>query len=240
MATIVTDLEVPIDLEMARPDHFDPATVREMFRQLEFRSLLPRLQGLEQKYGKASLSQPGEQLLLFDEPSKIAETSPSYSTEGQAETLIIDTPEALEQLTARLQAAEMIAFDTETTSTDQMQAKLVGISLAVESGMGYYIPVGHKQGQQLPLQMVLDALRGPLTDEDIPKAGHNLKYDFVMLARYGLRVRPLSFDTMLAEWLINPASRNLGLKNLSWVRLGHQMTEIKVLIGKGKNTNKHG
>jgi DNA polymerase-1 len=234
LATIVTNLKVPIDLEMARPDHFDPATVREMFRQLEFRSLLPRLQGLEQKYGKTSPSQPGEQLLLFGEPSKIAELSPSFSTEGQAETLIIDTPEALNNLTTCLQAAEMIAFDTETTSTDQMQAKLVGISLAVESGMGYYIPVGHKQGQQLPLQTVLDALRGPLTDVNIPKAGHNLKYDFVVLARYGLCVRPLTFDTMLAEWLINPASRNLGLKNLSWVRLGHQMTEIEVLIGKGK------
>ncbi|MFC1997530.1 DNA polymerase I [Chloroflexota bacterium] len=138
-------------------------------------------------------------------------------------------------LAARLQAAKMIAFDTETTSTDQMQAELVGISLSIEDETGYYIPVGHLQGQQLPVHIVLDALRAPFTDETIPKAGHNIKYDFVLLARYGLRVSPLSFDTMLAEWLVNPASRNLGLKNLSWVRLGHQMTEIEDLIGKGKN-----
>ena len=94
--------------------------------------------------------------------------------------------------------------------------------------------MGHLQGEQLPLQTVLEALRGPFTDPSIPKAGHNLKYDFVMLARYGLRITPLAFDTMLAEWLVNPASRNLGLKNLSWVRLGHQMTDISALIGKGK------
>jgi DNA polymerase-1 len=81
---------------------------------------------------------------------------------------------------------------------------------------------------------VLDALRKPLTDPNIPKIGHNLKYDFVMLARYGLRVAPLSFDTMIAEWLTNPASHNLGLKNLAWVRQGIKMTNIEELIGKGK------
>jgi DNA polymerase-1 len=155
--------------------------------------------------------------------------------EGVIDYYVIDTPKELDKLISQLNSAEMIAFDTETTSTDQMQAELVGISLAISSEAGYYIPVGHLQGQQMSLTTVLDALRVPLTNPDIPKAGHNLKYDFVMLARYGLRVTPLSFDTMLAEWLINPASRNLGLKSLSWVRLGHQMTEIEVLIGKGKN-----
>ena len=63
-----------------------------------------------------------------------------------------------------------------------------------------------------------------MTESDIPKVGHNLKYDFLVLARYGLRPQPLVFDTMLAEWLINPASRNLGLKSLAWVRLGLEMT----------------
>ena len=235
LATIVTNLDVQIDLEIARPDHFDPAKVREMFRQLEFRSLLPRLQELEKKYGKGSPSQSGQQLLLFEESSEVPQASLSYTPEEGAETRIVDTPEDLDRLVSRLLSAQMIAFDTETTSTDQMQAELVGISLAAEPGLGYYIPVGHLQGQQLPVQKVLDALRGPLTSRTIPKAGHNLKYDFVVLARYGLRVRPLSFDTMLAEWLINPDSRNLGLKNLSWVRLNHQMTEIETLIGKGKN-----
>jgi DNA polymerase-1 len=81
----------------------------------------------------------------------------------------------------------------------------------------------------------VEALRGPLTDHRLPKIGHNLKYDFVVLARHGLRIAPLAFDTMIAEWLVNPTSRNLGLKNLAWVRLDVRMTEIEELIGKGKN-----
>jgi DNA polymerase-1 len=148
---------------------------------------------------------------------------------------IIDTEDALQSLVERLQKAPGISFDTETTSTDQMEAELVGISLAIETNTGYYIPVGHRTGKQLDRSAVLEALRSPMTTPEIPKFGHNLKYDYVILARYGLDVSPLSFDTMIAEWLINPASRNLGLKNLSWVRLDHQMTEIEALIGKGKN-----
>jgi DNA polymerase I len=74
-----------------------------------------------------------------------------------------------------------------------------------------------------------------LTDPKIGKAGHNLKYDYMVLKRAGLTVSPLTFDTMIAEWLINPASRNLGLKNLAWVRLGYEMTQIEELIGKGRS-----
>ncbi|HBX70576.1 MAG TPA: DNA polymerase I [Chloroflexi bacterium] len=236
LATIVTDLEVPLDLQMARPDHFQPARVNEIFRELEFRSLLPRLDGLVQKYGKSMppiAPKAGQQLSLFGDQPKAAQTL-AAQPQGAAETQIIDSAEKLENLVAQLKTAAVIAFDTETTSTDQMQADLVGISLAVAPEAGYYIPVGHAEGQQLPLDAVLEALSAPLTNPNIPKAGHNLKYDYVMLARYGLRVTPLSFDTMLAEWLVNPDSRNLGLKNLSWVRLGHKMTEIDVLIGKGK------
>ncbi|MCF6278603.1 MAG: DNA polymerase I, partial [Anaerolineales bacterium] len=134
----------------------------------------------------------------------------------------------------KLQQAEMIALDTETTSTDEMRAELVGISLAVRAGEGFYIPVGHRMGQQLPLAEVLAALRPALTNPHIKKIGHNLKYDIVLLARNGLRVTPLSFDTMIAEWLIDPASHSLGLKKLAFVRLGEQMLAIEALIGKGK------
>ncbi|MBG0770498.1 MAG: DNA polymerase I, partial [Anaerolineaceae bacterium] len=122
-----------------------------------------------------------------------------------------------------------------TTDTDVMRAKLVGISLSVSPDEGYYIPIGHAAGQQLPLAEVFKALEGPLTNPKIAKAGHNLKYDYLMLKRAGLEVSPLSFDTMIAEWLINPSSRNLGLKSLAWVRLGYEMTHIDELIGKGRD-----
>jgi DNA polymerase-1 len=237
LATIVTNLQIPLDLEKARPAHFNPHEVEAMFRELEFRSLMKRLLDLEARYGhETTVQQSGQQLSLFGQapqaqaPLEIDESSLTVYD-------IVDTPEKLEALAQRLSGAEWIAFDTETTSTDQMQADLVGISLSIQEGEGYYIPVGHKpgMGQQLPIDVVRRALEGPMTDQAIPKAGHNLKYDYIMLARNGLWVAPLSFDTMLAEWLINPNSRNLGLKNLTWVRLGIQMTEIVELIGKGKN-----
>ena len=235
LAAIVTDLDVPLDLDKARPDSFSPQDVHALFRELEFRSLLKRLESIEQRYGK-DIPQVGQQLELFrDQTAEESNEENSPTEEACVQARIVDTPEALDDLVEVLESASVIAFDTETTSTDQMQAELVGISLSVTPDCGYYIPVGHQQGRQLPLETVLEALRGPLTDPEIPKAGHNIKYDFVLLARYGLEVTPLSFDTMIAEWLIKPDSRNLGLKNLAWVRLGHQMQEIEALIGKGKN-----
>lgn len=232
LARIVTDLEVPFDLESARADQFDPRKVEALFRELEFRSLYARFKTLVESYGQVSSAQ-GQQLSLFPEPAHSLE----ISVDGQIEVEIVNTPESLSELVARMAAASQISFDTETTSTDQMRAGLVGISLALEAGKAYYIPVGHvNTGEgQLPLGQVLEALRGPLADPHIQKVGHNLKYDFVVLARLGLEVSPLSFDTMIAEWLINPSSRNLGLKNLAWVRLDARMVEIEQLIGKGKN-----
>ncbi|MEA3349298.1 MAG: DNA polymerase I [Chloroflexota bacterium] len=232
LAAIVTDLDMRLDLEKAQPDNFNPGAVHALFRDLEFRSLLKRLESLEQHYGK-SVPRPGQQLSLFEaEAEVVKQTAPQA---GHIQVRIVDTLEALDDLVKRLDTAQMIAFDTETTSTDQMQAKLVGISLSIEEDVGYYIPVGHHKGKQLAINAVLNALRGPLTNAAIPKCGHNLKYDFVILARYGLEVSPLGFDTMIAEWLLNPASLNLGLKKLAWVRLGHKMKEIEALIGKGKN-----
>jgi len=236
LATIIKDLDVKIDLEQARPSFFEPAKIEAIFRELEFRSLLPRLTQLESQYGKLA-AHKGQQLSLFGEASapQLAQAPglPAPGGEGQSE--VIDTPEALEGLVKRLSVAKTISFDTETTSVDQMRAGLVGISLAIEPGKGIYIPVGHREGRQLPLEMVLEALRGPMTDPAIGKVGHNLKYDFVMLARQGLRPAPLTFDTMIAEWVTNPTSRNLGLKNLAWVRQDIRMTTIEELIGKGRS-----
>jgi DNA polymerase-1 len=239
LARIVLDLDIPLDLEQARTSEFDLTVVEELFRELEFRSLMTRLTELAKSFGK-KMPGKGQQLDMFD--SAAAGTDKRSVTgrvqmgkESVNEGLVVDTPEKLDELVGRLAAAKEISFDTETTSTDQMRAELVGIALAVEPEKGYYIPVGHKAGRQLSLKEVLDGLRGPLTDPGIPKVGHNLKYDFVLLWRNGLRVEPLSFDSMIAEWLTNPASRNLGLKNLAWVRQGFQMTNIEDLIGKGRN-----
>ncbi|KAF0107629.1 MAG: DNA polymerase I [Anaerolineaceae bacterium] len=245
LAAIRTDLPVSLDLEQAKPDAYDPAKIEALFRELEFRSLVDKLHKLTGAPSAAPAA--GQQMSLFGEaPLQVREARPGRVESSEMETgtrsrpatdlntVIVDTPAALESLVSALNAASVISFDTETTSTDEMTADLVGISLAVREGAGWYIPVGHRAGRQLPLEQVLSALRAPLTDARIPKIGHHIKYDFIMLARCGIRVAPLGFDTMLAEWVLDPNSRGLGLKAMAAARLGREMTHIEDLIGSGK------
>jgi DNA polymerase-1 len=234
LAAIRTDLVVPIDLEQARTEVFEPAKVEALFRELEFRSLIEKLRKITGAGGSA----PGstQQLSLFGEPVKpVIEAVGVPHPPMNLNVIVVDSAASLAALSDALLTGSVISFDTETTSTDEMTASLVGISLAVKEGQGYYIPLGHNAGTQLPLELVISAIRHPLTDPHIPKIGHHLKYDFIMLARYGIRVAPLTFDTMVAEWVLDPGSRNLGLKNLSAARLGESMTHIEELIGTGKN-----
>jgi len=232
LARIVTNLEIVFDLEQAQTNYFNPQEVETLFRELEFRSLSNRLDKLVGTQGE-SVKKHGDQLSLFTEPG---ESKEGIQSEVQLQTTIVATENKLEELVSTLEKAKQISFDTETTSTDQMQASLVGISLATDTDGGFYVPVGHlkSEDKQLPKEVVMQALQPLLENSAIPKVGHNIKYDAVLLARNGINVTPLSFDTMLAEWLINPTSRSLGLKNLAWVRLDFKMTEIEELIGKGK------
>ena len=233
LATIHTDLPVELDLEHARANQFDPEALEGFFQELEFRTLIKKVSELSgQTPSSAPAVKPGGQMSLFgDESPSISAPSSGVDIEVQ----VVDSSEKLEELVSELEKAKIISFDTETTSTDEMLAELVGISLAVKEGMGYYIPVGHKTGKNLPIEQVVSALREPLTNARIGKVAHNAKYDTIVMARYGIQVAPLTFDTMIAEFVIDPGSRNLGLKSLASVRLGEEMTNIEELIGKGKN-----
>ena len=234
LATIVTDVDLAFDLEACRVGSaYDRERVFELFRQLEFNSLLKRLPGGEPaEPAPASAASaptgPGAQMGLFPaEPIRARE-------DGPTRPIVVDDEASLDQLVQALSAAPGVAFDVETDSLGPMRAGLVGLSLAIQPGEGYYVPVGHAEGRQLALERVLERLRGPLTDARLPKFGHNINFDYISLARHGLRVAPLAFDTMLAEWLCDPASHSLGLKKLALVRLGVEMTEISELIGSGK------
>ena len=229
LAQIVTDLEIEIDLEEARPEKFKPSEVQELFRVLEFRSLMKRLNTVMGLLG-VEVGADGDQLTMFGGAQEEEQAAPKVDTEWE----VVDSQEALDGLVKELNAAEIISFDTETTSTDQMSADLVGIALATEAGKGYYVPVAHTEGEQLPMDAVLKALKKPLENAKIPKAGHNLDYDNVVMRRYGVNPKPLAFDSMVAEWLRDPSSRNLGLKSLAWVRINVEMTEISELIGTGR------
>lgn len=231
LAQIRTDLPIKLDLEKAKAHDFDAERVAELFRELEFKSLIKPLEKLSGKEGVDSKQASG-QLSLFDaEPIAVAVARPTSTIDVE----IVDSAEKLDALADALGKAKVIAFDTETTSTEEMQADLVGISLSVQAGKGYYIPVGHFAGNNLSLDKVIPALQKAMTATHIPKVAHNAKYDYIVLARHGLMVDPITFDTMIAEFIIDPASRNLGLKNLASVRLGEEMTHIEELIGTGKH-----
>ncbi len=231
LARIRVDLPVHIDLEQARPDRYDPARVEALFNELEFRSLLVRFRKLGEANGP--LMQASQQLDFFSEaPVTVVRSVPRQKLDLDVQ--IVDSEKKLSDLSRILVNAKMIAVDTETTSVDPNLAELVGISLSVQPGQGFYIPVGHQEGDQLNLDQVVNTLKDSLENEQIEKVGHNLKYDYIVLARHGLRINPLSFDSMIAEWVINPASRTLGLKSMAEVRLDQAMTHIDELIGKGK------
>ncbi len=235
LATIRTDLSIKLDLERARAHDFDAAAVTAFLTELEFRTLVNKVAALSGASSGAAVKGQERggtgQLSLFESPVAFV-ASPKI--ESSIEVRIVDTREKLAALVKELNAAQVIAFDTETTSTEEMKAEIVGISLAVKEGEGIYIPVGHAIGTNLPLDEVISALREPLTNPKIGKVAHHAKYDFIVLAKFGLRVEPLTFDTMLAEFIVDPSSRNMGLKNLAFARLGVEMTHIEELIGKGK------
>mgnify|MGYP006278882495 CR=1 FL=1 len=230
LGRIVRDAPVELDLEAAQSwKERNREALIDIMQTLEFRSLMKRITQLP---SNSTSSSPG-QLSLFGEES---EAKAEDEDTGAQYHLVVDEA-GLRALKERLRAeAKMLAFDTETTSTDAMRADLVGISLTHTPDEAWYIATRAPAGA---MTLALDVIKrhlGPLlADSDLPKVGHNLKYDVEVLRRAGFTVRGLAFDTMIAEWLINPASPNLGLKNLAWARLGIQMTPIKELIGSGRS-----
>jgi DNA polymerase-1 len=226
LATIVRDVPIQLDLDACRVPAFDREPVMDLFRELEFRSLVERLFPPQ-----APAPAEGHQLSMFGEAS-----APRPAPTPVADYRIVADEEALRQLVRRLEGAPALTLDTETTGTDPMQAQLVGIAITHAPERGTYIPVMSPPGDpQVDVDVVLGALAPILEDAGRPKYGHNLKYDLTVLQQAGARVEGLAFDTMIAEWLINPASKNLGLKNLAWVRLRQRMTPITDLIGKGRD-----
>lgn len=234
LARIRTDLPVLLDLEQAEPVRFDPNAVEGLFKELEFRTLTQRLKKMVNKLHPSLQGNSATQASLFPEDKEL-ESKTELAQNQAFETVIVDDQKSLSACLQELKKAKMIAFDTETTGIDPMQADLVGISLAGSPEIGYYIPVGHNKGKQLNLEEVREALQPVLTDPEIDKVAHNAKFDLIALHQAEFEVTPIVFDTMIAEWLINPTSRNLGLKGLALTRLDYQMTEIEELIGKGKS-----
>ncbi len=215
LATIDIRTPVTLNLDECQLSHYDRSKVTELFRELEFYNLLPKLPEMVEAGPEAGIQ---------------VKTEPPPRRDYH----IINTTPGFDELLSRLSSAKSIAFDLETTSLDAMSAQLVGISLSPALGESYYIPVGHVGWgwvEQLPLEYVIERIKPILEDQTLAKLAHNGKYDMTVLAEYDVNVSNLTFDSMVAAYLLS--EKSLGLKTLAFSRLGIEMTPISELIGSG-------
>ncbi|HEY40550.1 MAG TPA: DNA polymerase I [Dehalococcoidia bacterium] len=215
LATIVTGTPVTLDLDECLTSHYDRNRVTNLFRELEFNSLMNKLpEGDEATTATAIRVGAGP-------PPK-----QDYHT--------ITDSRGLDTLLNRLTESRTFTFDLETTGLNAISDQPVGISVSPSPGEAYYVPVGHVGWglvEQLPLEQVLDRLRPLFEDTSMPKIAHNGKFDMTILAESGVTVNNLAADTMIAAYLLS--EKSLGLKALAFQRLGVEMTPITDLIGKG-------
>ena len=215
LTTIKRDADVALDLDHARFGDFDRKDLVDLLISLEFYSMVSRIPASENDTSGAQGS--------FD----LAPESPPVDYK------IVDTQDKLAELLEALDTPNGFSFDTETTSQDPMVARLVGLSFSTEPHAGWYVPVGHLEGTQVPIDDVLERLGPIFTNPDVPKTAHNANYDMMVLENHGLKVEGLAFDTMLAAHAAGRPS--VGLNNLTLDMFGEEMTPITDLIGRGRN-----
>ena len=196
----------PLELELREPD---AEALKALYGELEFRTWLGEL-----------LDTGGD--------------APAEAPAAEYETVLDEA--ALEAWIERLGAAGEIAFDTETTSLDYMRAELVGVSFAVDPGHAAYVPFGHDYPgapDQLPRERVLERLRPILESERPAKIGQNLKYDMSVLARAGITLAGIAFDTMLESYVLDSTATRHDMDSLALKYLGHRTIHYEEIAGKG-------
>jgi DNA polymerase I len=228
------------DLEIRLPE---ADKIMEFLTKMEFRTLTRRV---ADKLGIAAPSLPETgalQVVPSDEKPQAHEEQPPFN---HAAYECIRDMDALNRWTQHIRNIGHVAVDTETTSLDEMKAELVGISLCVDAGKAAYIPLGHTTGGgdlfgatalaegQLDLTATLAALKPILEDPSVLKIGQNMKYDWKIFARHGIRITPFD-DTMLMSSAMYAGLHNHGMDELSDRYLGHQPIPIKTLLGSGKS-----
>jgi len=210
LATLRCDVPIEVELDELVRREPDKERLKALFREFEFRRLL------------AEMDSPWD--------------APAEDPAPRGEYEIVRTTQQLEHVLRAIRAAKTFCFDTETTSLDPLAAELVGVSLAVEEGKAWYIPVGHRSDDaapQLPREEVLTALRSLLEDQSLLLIGQNTKYDMMVLAKYDLWPRNLAGDTMLASYLLNPTRRH-NLTDLAWDQLQYRMVTYEEVTDNGR------
>ena len=225
LATIKTDVEVDLAVDELANQAPDNEKLLNLFIDLEFKTWINELSG------DSAPAQPKSTSQTIEPRSQLSVVAPStinYET-------ILDQQQFSNWL-QKLQNSQLMAVDTETTSLNYMVADLVGISLAVEAGEAAYIPFGHDYlgaPQQLPREMVLEAIKPILEDPKIKKVGQNLKYDTSVLAQHGIDLKGIAYDTMLESYVINSVATRHDMDSLAQHYLDVETTSFTEIAGKG-------
>ena len=245
LATIRCDVELPLKLEELVPGAPDIDKLATIYRNSGFHRALEELGNLPQSASAAAApaiaagdsSQTELTVLPEFAPEavpEVAERPPSAKTQAVA---VLDE-DALADMIARLEAAELVCVDTETDALDAMQSGLVGLAFATEAGHGWYVPLTHDYlgaPQQLDRAAVLERVKPLLEDPKKPKVGQHIKYDLNVLARHGVKVQGVAFDTMLESYVLDAAGNRHDMDTLAERYLGHKTISFSEVAGKGKS-----
>ena len=232
LATIRTDIPLPFSLDELKLHDIDREEVRKLFSELEFRSLLSRVIGEGKKYAR-SVQIEGD--LFAVNPTEDTEVQKKTNLRGLnsvAHTYkLVEDEEEMRALSQKFLSAKTLSLDTETTGTDAMTAELVGLSFAVEEFEAYYIPVPPEREEA---QKIVDIFKPAYENPSSLKTGQNIKYDMLVLARYGVDIKGKMFDTMVAHYVLQPELPH-NMDALAEQYLGYSTIKIEELIGpKGK------
>lgn len=246
LATIICDAPVEFHQEQYDLETPDFEKVKEVFDEIEFRRLYENLyrafapapaetivvSEVEVKQTPAGTEVKGQvmQLDLFANFEELEQATSTKSTIEHNDHLyqFINNPKAQKKLVDNLLQQKVVCFDTETTSLNELEAELVGMSFSYKKGLAYYIPLSEDRAEVL---QTLEIFRPFFEKEDLLKVAHNLKFDYKVLKQYDITVKGAMFDTMIAHYLLNPDGRH-GMDYLSEVYLNYKPVSIETIIGK--------
>lgn len=235
LVTIKTDVPLDIDVDKFDRKPINEDAMRSIFEELEFRTLINRVLGIETETKKGVINQQGSLFDNLDEEETTVEVLPKDFTNIDSDNndyKIIDTTDGIKELNTTLCKQKSVAFDTETTGVDPLASDIVGISFSYKEGEAFYVPLSAKKEEATEQ---LSLLKPFLEDETIEKIGQNIKYDILMVRNYNINVKGPLFDTMIAHYLINPETRH-SMDFLAETYLKYKTVSIEELIGsKGKN-----